>query len=257
MNIKNVRLFSVTSPILGCHPFFEFLTYPYRMRIRYNDIYFEDAMNARYPQRRTTLSSAPNSYQSMGDVLTGRQKSSILVVDDHPQNVLVMTELLATRGYRIISAPHAAAAEIAIRHDPPDLILLDVIMPGKTGYELCRQLKDDPLTRLIPIVMNHRPERPRGPPSGNRSRSRRLSQQAHQPGRTLRARKLASQVERVHGRVGDGQIGDLHSRSQRGIARPLHRRPLRTLGTKRFRDGPPPQPRPGQHCGLAPRRLPP
>ncbi len=153
MNIKNVRLFSVTSPILGCHPFFEFLTYPYRMRIRYNDIYFEDAMNARYPQRWTTLSSAPNSYQSMGDVLTGRQKSSILVVDDHPQNVLVMTELLATRGYRIISAPHAAAAEIAIRHDPPDLILLDVIMPGKTGYELCRQLKDDPLTRLIPVVM--------------------------------------------------------------------------------------------------------
>jgi len=66
---------------------------------------------------------------------------------------MVLSELLSTRGYRIVSAQHAADAEIEIRRDAPDLILLDVIMPGKTGYELCRQLKDDPLTRLIPIVM--------------------------------------------------------------------------------------------------------
>src|SRR6266852_9215102 len=111
------------------------------------------AMNFRSGPRWTTLYSKPNSYQSMGDVLTGRRKPSILVVDDHPQNVMVLSELLSTRGYRIVSAQHAAAAEIEIRRDPPDLILLDVIMPGKTGYELCRQLKDDPLTRLIPIVM--------------------------------------------------------------------------------------------------------
>ena len=110
-------------------------------------------MNLRTGQRWTTLSSKPNSYQSMGDILTGRRKPSILVVDDHPQNVMVMTELLLTRGYRITSAQDATGAEAEIRRDPPDLILLDVIMPGKTGYELCRQLKDDPLTRLIPIVM--------------------------------------------------------------------------------------------------------
>jgi cyclic di-GMP phosphodiesterase len=110
-------------------------------------------MNFRTGQRWTTLSSKPNSYQSMGDLLTSRRKPSILVVDDHPQNVMVLSELLSTRGYRIVSAQHAADAEIEIRRAPPDLILLDVIMPGKTGYELCRQLKDDPLTRLIPIVM--------------------------------------------------------------------------------------------------------
>jgi putative two-component system response regulator len=110
-------------------------------------------MNFRTGQRWTTLSSKPNSYQSMGDLLTSRRKPSILVVHDHPQNVLLMSELLLTRGYRINSAHDAAAAEAEIRRDPPDLILLDVIMPGKTGYELCRQLKDDPLTRLIPIVM--------------------------------------------------------------------------------------------------------
>jgi putative two-component system response regulator len=110
-------------------------------------------MDLRAGQRRTTLSPATSSYQSMGDVLGGRRKPSILVVDDNPQNAEVLSELLSSHGYRIVAAQHAAAAEIEIRRDPPDLILLDVIMPGKTGYELCRELKDDPLTRLIPIVM--------------------------------------------------------------------------------------------------------
>jgi putative two-component system response regulator len=110
-------------------------------------------MTALPRQRRTTLSPVSGSYQSMGDVLAGRRKPSILVVDDNPQNLAVMNELLATRGYRIVAVNDAAAAETEIKRDPPDLILLDVIMPGKTGYELCRELKSDPLTRLIPIVM--------------------------------------------------------------------------------------------------------
>ena len=110
-------------------------------------------MNSRPGHRRTTISPATSSYQSMGDVLTSRRKSTILVVDDNPQNASVLSELLATRGYRIVVAHDAAAAEVEIRRDPPDVILLDVIMPGKTGYELCRELKGDPLTRLIPIVM--------------------------------------------------------------------------------------------------------
>jgi cyclic di-GMP phosphodiesterase len=110
-------------------------------------------MNFRTGQRWTTLSSKPNFYQSMGDLLTSRRKPSILVVDDHPENAMELSELLSTLGYRVVSAQDAAAAEIELRSSPPDLILLDVIMPGKTGYELCRQLKDDPLTRLIPIVM--------------------------------------------------------------------------------------------------------
>jgi cyclic di-GMP phosphodiesterase len=110
-------------------------------------------MNPRPPNRRTTLSPASSSYLNMGDVLAGRRKPTILVVDDNPQNAEVLSELLSSHGYRIALAQHAAAAEVEIRRDPPDLILLDVIMPGKTGYELCRELKDDPLTRLIPVVM--------------------------------------------------------------------------------------------------------
>ena len=103
--------------------------------------------------RRTTLSSAPGSYEDMGDVLGGRRRPTILVVDDYPQSADLLRELLESRGYRIITVLHAAGAEDEIRRDAPDLILLDVIMPGKSGYQLCRELKSDPATRLIPIVM--------------------------------------------------------------------------------------------------------
>jgi putative two-component system response regulator len=89
----------------------------------------------------------------MGEVITSRRKQSILVVDDHRLNAELLRELLGTRGYHAIVVSSAADAELQIRRDAPDLILLDVIMPGKTGYELCRELKDDPGTRLIPIVM--------------------------------------------------------------------------------------------------------
>jgi putative two-component system response regulator len=89
----------------------------------------------------------------MGALLAGRRKQSILVVDDNLVNAALMKELLASRGYQTIAVQNAAAAEAEIRRQAPDLILLDVVMPGKSGYELCRELKEDSRTRLIPIVM--------------------------------------------------------------------------------------------------------
>jgi putative two-component system response regulator len=89
----------------------------------------------------------------MGDLLAGRRKQSILVVDDNVANAALLKELLANRGYSTVAVHNAAAAEAEIQREAPDLILLDVVMPGKTGYELCRELKDDSKTRLIPIVM--------------------------------------------------------------------------------------------------------
>ncbi len=68
-------------------------------------------------------------------------------------NAALLKELLASRGYETVAVHNAAAAEAEILREAPDLILLDVVMPGKTGYELCRELKDDSKTRLIPIVM--------------------------------------------------------------------------------------------------------
>ncbi len=89
----------------------------------------------------------------MRDLLGARRKQSILVVDDSIVNAALLKELLVSRGYPTIAVQNAAAAEAEIRREAPDLILLDVVMPGKSGYELCRELKADSKTRLIPIVM--------------------------------------------------------------------------------------------------------
>ncbi len=104
-------------------------------------------------ERQTTLSPQASSYAGMGDLLAGRRKQSILVVEDNVVNAALLKEMLVSRGYPTVAVHSAAEAEAEIRREAPDLVLLDVIMPGKTGYELCRELKNDPRTRLIPIVM--------------------------------------------------------------------------------------------------------
>src|SRR5258708_5893084 len=69
-----------------------------------------------------------------------------------------------------MTASGANEAEEMVHSQKPDLILLDVVMPGKSGYELCRELKDDPVTRLIPVVMvtglSNREDRVRGIEAG-------------------------------------------------------------------------------------------
>ena len=82
-----------------------------------------------------------------------RRPPRILVVDDKLDTLLLVRELLTSRDYQVVTASDAEEALSAIREFKPDLILLDVIMPGRSGYDLCRELKEDPATRLIPIVM--------------------------------------------------------------------------------------------------------
>jgi putative two-component system response regulator len=95
-----------------------------------------------------------NSDWGMGQLFSTRRRSArVLVVDDNPDVVMLMRELLASRGYDAVALNHAAEAEAEIRQHPPDLILLDVVMPGKSGYELCREIKENPATRLIPVVL--------------------------------------------------------------------------------------------------------
>jgi len=95
-----------------------------------------------------------DSHRDMGTVLTARRRAPrILVVDDNPDIVQLMQELLASRGYDAVTVGHAAEAEAEIHRYPPDLVLLDVVMPGKSGYELCREIKENPATRLIPVVL--------------------------------------------------------------------------------------------------------
>lgn len=77
----------------------------------------------------------------------------ILVVDDNLDTMVLMKELLETRGYDVVTVADADQAEIEVRRQAPDLILSDVVMPGRSGYEFCRELKEDPATRLIPFVL--------------------------------------------------------------------------------------------------------
>jgi putative two-component system response regulator len=64
-----------------------------------------------------------------------------------------MRELLTRQGYEVLVASNAEDAEQIVRDTPPDLVLLDVVMPGKSGYDLCREWKNASETRLIPVVM--------------------------------------------------------------------------------------------------------
>jgi putative two-component system response regulator len=89
----------------------------------------------------------------MGELLVHRRVPRVLVVDDNPDMVELMRELLASRGYDVVTVRDAAGAEAEVHRHPPDLVLSDVVMPGRSGYELCRQLKEDPATRLIPFLI--------------------------------------------------------------------------------------------------------
>ena len=81
------------------------------------------------------------------------KSASILVVDDDPEIVTLLSTRLGKRGYKVTTASDGhAALELAKKHSP-DLMLLDVMMPGKSGWEVARALKQDPETQSIKIVM--------------------------------------------------------------------------------------------------------
>ena len=79
-------------------------------------------------------------------------KPTILVVDDTPDNLMLMSELLGDQYLVRVANNGARALKIACSDTPPDLILLDIMMPGMDGYEVCRQLKHHPVSNLIPII---------------------------------------------------------------------------------------------------------
>ena len=79
-------------------------------------------------------------------------KKTILIVDDTPENIDVLRGLLEA-DYKVkVALEGNRALKIANSSNPPDLILLDIMMPGLSGYDVCEQLKDNPLTRRIPVI---------------------------------------------------------------------------------------------------------
>jgi putative two-component system response regulator len=82
-----------------------------------------------------------------------RARTHILVVDDNALDRELLKDMLGAEGYQIITAQDGEEALEKIAEEPPDLILLDVIMPRIDGYGVCRQIKSDSRTILIPVVM--------------------------------------------------------------------------------------------------------
>ncbi|MEM7347110.1 MAG: response regulator, partial [Chloroflexota bacterium] len=79
-------------------------------------------------------------------------KGTILVIDDTPANLRLLSKMLTLQGYDTRVMPNGVLALQTIRIDPPDLILLDINMPGLDGYEVCQRLKSDEDTQDIPII---------------------------------------------------------------------------------------------------------
>ncbi|MEF8727379.1 MAG: response regulator [Accumulibacter sp.] len=77
----------------------------------------------------------------------------ILVVDDSPTERYVLNELLTGNGYQVITAENGEEGIAKARSELPDLILMDVVMPGLNGYQATRTLTRDPATRSIPVIV--------------------------------------------------------------------------------------------------------
>jgi len=82
-----------------------------------------------------------------------RESPRILVVDDTPVNVRLLSDLLTARHYVVATAASGPEALEKIDRETPDLVLLDVMMPGMSGYDVCRKLRENPDTSLLPVVM--------------------------------------------------------------------------------------------------------
>ena len=83
---------------------------------------------------------------------TATHTASIMVVDDTPANLRLLDDLLRQQGYRVRLFPRGALALKAAAANPPDLILLDIMMPDMDGFEVCRQLKANPALNDIPVI---------------------------------------------------------------------------------------------------------
>jgi adenylate cyclase len=76
-----------------------------------------------------------------------------LAVDDEPANLRLLDAVLTPRGYRVLTAPSGAQALALLETEDVDLVLLDIVMPGMDGHEVCRRIRATPATEFLPVVM--------------------------------------------------------------------------------------------------------
>lgn len=89
----------------------------------------------------------------MLDMDISADSSTILVVDDSPPNVKLLRLILGAAGYRVLEAFSGPEALASLHRDKPDALVLDVRMPGMTGYEVCKQIRQDPEFSALPVIM--------------------------------------------------------------------------------------------------------
>jgi DNA-binding response OmpR family regulator len=82
-----------------------------------------------------------------------REQAVVLVVDDQAPNRKLLADLLASKGYAVETAQSGEDALARVQSVRPDLVLLDVVMPGLSGYDVCRRIRADPATGVLPVVM--------------------------------------------------------------------------------------------------------
>jgi adenylate cyclase len=79
--------------------------------------------------------------------------TTVLVVDDQPQNLRLLDAVLSPRGYTVLTAASGQQALDVLHDRPIDLVLLDIVMPGMDGYEVCRRIRADEANAFVPVVM--------------------------------------------------------------------------------------------------------
>ena len=80
-------------------------------------------------------------------------QKKVLIVDDSPAEVRLMHGVLEREGYRLVDLPDSLRVEETIAFEQPNLILLDVVMPGKNGFQVCRELKGHDQYKTIPVIL--------------------------------------------------------------------------------------------------------
>jgi twitching motility two-component system response regulator PilH len=80
-------------------------------------------------------------------------QKKVLIVDDSPAEVLLMHGVLEREGYRLVDLHDSTRVEETVAFEQPNVILLDVVMPGKNGFQVCRELKGHDLYKTIPVIL--------------------------------------------------------------------------------------------------------
>ena len=112
----------------------------------------ENATNPPPPTAATTSTTTPATSPS-SDADTFLPQSTVLIVDDNPQNIELLQAFLESLPVKLVTAVDGVDALEKVAQHNPDLILLDVMMPRMSGFQVCRRIKADPKTRDIQVLM--------------------------------------------------------------------------------------------------------